>query len=144
MATKYLRIAPKSGLSCVDNIAASTQNIRKNWVMHNFKIAVGQYANGDKIEIRLPGAKQITGWSITNATTGAIIPNIPTITRLRAVKRVRKCPQKLKLRRKVHEAGVSDSLSRENSQEWSLAIVPQPGRVHVYGYGVMCGRMRAG
>jgi hypothetical protein len=74
MATKYLRIAPKSGLSCIDNIAASTQNIRKNWVMHNFKIAIDQYANGDKIEIRLPGAKQITGWSITNATTGAIIP----------------------------------------------------------------------
>jgi hypothetical protein len=72
MATKYLRIAPRSGLSCVNNVAASNQSVRKNWVMHNFKIAVGQYANGDKIEIRLPGAKQITGWSITDATTGAI------------------------------------------------------------------------
>jgi hypothetical protein len=74
MATKYLRIAPRSGLSCVNNVAAANQSVRKNWVMHNFKIAVGQYGNGDKIEIRLPGAKQITGWLITDATTGAIEP----------------------------------------------------------------------
>lgn len=74
MATKYLRIDPRSNLIAVNNIAAFNQSIRKNWVFHNFKIAAAQYANGDKIEIRLPGYKQITGFTILNATTGAIIP----------------------------------------------------------------------
>ena len=73
MATKYVRLNPRSNNTTVQNLYGANRFIRKNYQMSNFKIAIGDYSDGDKIEIRVVGAKKVLFMEVQNATTGAKI-----------------------------------------------------------------------
>lgn len=80
MATKYVRIDPKSNQTIIQNLFGANRFIRKNFKEVCFKVASTGYSNGDKLEFRLAGAKKILFFEIQNASTGAKIAAEATST----------------------------------------------------------------
>lgn len=73
MAIKYVRINPKSTNTVIQNLFGANRFIRKNYQISNFRISGTDYSDGDKIEIRVGGAKRILFVSIQNANDGTPI-----------------------------------------------------------------------
>lgn len=72
MATKYIRIIPKSTNTVIQNLYGSNRFIRKNYKIDNFKIKSSDYSDGDDIEIRVAGARQIMFATILDETGDSI------------------------------------------------------------------------
>ncbi|MFA5014276.1 MAG: hypothetical protein WC549_01865 [Actinomycetota bacterium] len=83
MATKYIRINPRSNNTVINNVFGANRFIRKNFQITNFKINSTDYTDGDKIEIRIVGAKKVLFVEVQNATTGAAqtIEGVSTFTK---------------------------------------------------------------
>ncbi len=69
MATKIARIKWDSP----NTILPHTSSMLTNSLITTINVNSSQYSNGDKIEVRLVGAKHILSYLIQNANTGAII-----------------------------------------------------------------------